>query len=118
LTPAGKKNLPSYLRDLPSTCYSPHWFSFQDGMSYSDDGGFTTSADGTRLLDMGYGKSGLASYLEYWTISDGYLLDFLYAPSTSVTSAREPMRSTLETTVQHINRVLHTHLRSDLSPEN
>jgi hypothetical protein len=117
LTPAGKKNLPSYLRDLPSTCYSPHWLSFQDGMNYSDDGGFTPSADGTRLLDMGYGKSGPASYLEYWTISDGYLLDFLYAPSISVTSAREPMRSALETTVRHINRVLHTHLRSDLSPD-
>jgi hypothetical protein len=112
LTPAGEKYLPGYLRNLPSSCYSPHWLSFQDGMNYSDDGGFTRPADGTRLLDMGYGKSGSASYLEYWTVSDGYLLDFLYAPSTSVTSAREPMRSALVTTVQHVNSVLHTHLRA------
>jgi hypothetical protein len=81
LTPAGEKYLRGYLRKLPSTCYSPHWFSFRDGLNYSDDGGFTRPADGTRLLDMGYGKSGSASYLEYWTVSDGYLLDFLYAPA-------------------------------------
>ena len=80
-------------------------------MNYSDDGGPTRPADGTRLLDMGYGESGAASYLEYWTVSDGYLLDFLYAPSTSVTSAREPMRNALATTVRHVNSVLHTHLR-------
>jgi hypothetical protein len=112
LTSAGEKHLPGYLRNLPSTCYSPHWFSFQDGMNYSDDGSFTRPADGTRLLDMGYGQSGSASYLEYWTVSDGYLLDFLYAPSTSVTSAREPMRSALAATVRHVNSVLHTHLRA------
>jgi hypothetical protein len=112
LTSAGEKYVPGYLRNLPRTCYSPHWFSFQDGMNYSDDGRFTRPADGTRLLDMGYGESGAASYLEYWTVSDGYLLDFLYAPSTSVTSARVPMRSALATTVRHVNRVLHTHLRA------
>ena len=48
-------------------------------MNYDDDGAFTRPADGTRLLDMGYGKSGSTSYLEYWTVSDGYVLDFLYA---------------------------------------
>lgn len=112
LTPSGQKYLPGYLRNLPGTCYSPHWLSFQDGMNYTDDKGFTRPADGTRLLDMGYGKSGSASYLEYWTVSDGYLLDFLYAPSTSVMSAREPMRSALVATVRHVNSVLHTHLRA------
>ncbi len=80
-------------------------------MNYSDDGPFTRTAGGTRLLDMGYGKSG-SSYLEYWTVSDGYLLDFLYAPSVSVTSAREPMSGALAMVVRHINRVLHTHLRA------
>jgi hypothetical protein len=111
LTRAGEKNLPGYLRNLPRTCYSPHWLSFEDGMNYTDDGASPRPAGGTRLLDMGYGKSG-SSYLEYWTVSDGYLLDFLYAPSTSVTSAREPMYSTLAAVVRHINGVLHTHLRT------
>jgi hypothetical protein len=108
LTQAGDRNLPGYLRNLPRTCYSPHWLSFQDGMNYSGGGALP---GGARLLDMGYGKSG-SSYLEYWTVSDGYLLDFLYAPSTSVTSAREPMYTALAAAVSHINGVLHTHLRS------
>lgn len=111
LTQAGEKNLPSYLRNLPPTCYSPHWLSFQDGMNYSDDGAPTRPAGGTRLLDMGYGKSG-SSYLEYWTVSDGYLLDFLYAPNTSVAPAREPMYSTLAAVARHINGILHIHLRA------
>jgi hypothetical protein len=112
LTQAGKESLPDYLKDLPSACYSPHWFSYQDGMHYTDDSAFTRPADGTRLLDMGSGESGSPSYLEYWTVSDGYLLDFVYDPSTSVSTARKPMDSALAAAVTHINRVLHTHMRA------
>jgi hypothetical protein len=112
LTRVGEERLPGYLRDLPRTCYSPHWFSYQDGMNYTDDSAFTRPADGTRLLDMGYGKSGSPKYLEYWTVSEGYLLDFRYDPGTSVTSARKPMDSALAAAVRHINSVLHTHLRA------
>jgi hypothetical protein len=113
LTQAGQQNLPGYLNDLPKTCYSPHWFSYQDGMNYTSDNAFARPADGTRLLDMGYGK-GSASYLEYWTVSDGYLLEFVYYPSSLITiaSAREPMHSALAGAVTHINSVLHTHLRA------
>jgi hypothetical protein len=113
LTQAGQQSLPGYLNDLPKTCYSPHWFSYQDGMNYTDDNTFARPADGTRLLDMGYGK-GSASYLEYWTVSDGYLLEFVYYPSTLITiaSAREPMHSALAGAVTHINSVLRTHLRA------
>ena len=112
LTRVGEERLPGYLRDLPRTCHSPHWFSYQDGMNYTDDSAFTRPADGTRLLDMGYGKSGSPKYLEYWTVSEGYLLDFRYDPGTSVTSARKPMDSALAAAVRHINSVLHTHLRA------
>jgi hypothetical protein len=113
LTQAGQQNLPGYLSDLPKTCYSPHWFSYQDGMNFTSDNTFARPADGTRLLDMGYGK-GSASYLEYWTVSDGYLLEFVYYPSSLITiaSAREPMHSALAGAVTHINSVLHTHLRA------
>jgi hypothetical protein len=113
LTQAGQQNLPGYLSDLPKTCYSPHWFSYQDGMNFTSDNAFARPADGTRLLDMGYGK-GSASYLEYWTVSDGYLLEFVYYPSSLITiaSAREPMHSALAGAVTHINSVLHTHLRA------
>jgi hypothetical protein len=113
LTQAGQQSLPGYLNDLPKTCYSPHWFSYQDGMNYTDDNTFARPADGTRLLDMGYGKAS-ASYLEYWTVSDGYLLEFVYYPSSLITiaSAREPMHSALAGAVTHINSVLHTHLRA------
>jgi hypothetical protein len=114
LTQTGQESLPGYLRDLPRACYSPHWFSYQDGMNYTDDSAFTRPADGTRLLDMGYGKSGSPSYLEYWTVSDGYLLDFLYQPNSSinVASARTPMENALAAAVTHINSALHTHLRA------
>jgi len=83
-----------------------------DGMHYTDDSAFTHSADGTRLLDMGYGESGPSSYLEYWTVSDGYLLDFVYYPSAIASTSRKPMDSALAAAVTHINRVLHTHLRA------
>ncbi len=112
LTQAGQESLPDYLKNLPSSCYSPHWSSFQDGMHYTDDSAFTRP-DGTRLLlDMGYGKSGPTSYLEYWTVSDGYLLDFVYSPIGVASTSREPMDSALAAAVTHINRVLHTHLRA------
>jgi hypothetical protein len=111
LTRAGEKSLPGYLKNLPSTCYSPHWFSYQNGMHYTDDSAFARPAGGTRLLDMGYGKSGSPTYMEYWTISDGYLLDFLYDPSASVSSARKPMEDALATMITHINSVLRTHFR-------
>jgi len=50
LTQAGRESLPDYLKDLPSTCYSPHWFSYQDGMNYTDDSAFARPADGTRQM--------------------------------------------------------------------
>jgi hypothetical protein len=113
LTRAGQESLPDYLKDLPRSCYSAHWFSFQDGMHYTDDSSFTRPADGTRLLlDMGYGESGPSSYLQYWTVSDGYLLDFVYYPSPIASTSRKPMNSALAAAVTHINRVLHTHLRA------
>ena len=113
LTQAGQESLPDYLKGLPRSCYSPHWFSFQDGMHYTDDSAFTRPADGTRLLlDMGYGESGPLSYRQYWTVSDGYLLDFVYYPSAITSTSREPMDNALAAAVTHINSVLHTHLRA------
>jgi hypothetical protein len=113
LTQAGQESLPDYLKELPRSCYSTHWFSFQDGMHYIDDSAFTRPADGTRLLlDMGYGESGPSSYLQYWTVSDGYLLDFVYYPSAIASTSRKPMNSALAAAVTHINRVLHTHMQA------
>jgi hypothetical protein len=82
-------------------------------MHYIDDSAFTRPADGTRLLlDMGYGESGPSSYLQYWTVSDGYLLDFVYYPSAIASTSRKPMNSALAAAVTHINRVLHTHMQA------
>jgi hypothetical protein len=61
---------------------------------------------------MGYGESGPLSYRQYWTVSDGYLLDFVYYPSAITSTSREPMDNALAAAVTHINSVLHTHLRA------
>jgi hypothetical protein len=111
LTPSGQGNVERYLESLSSGCYVPHWFSLQNGMHYQDDSGYRRPGDGSRLLDMGYGESGAFSYLQYWTVSGGYLLDYTYFPvNMDLSSARRELNVALPVAITQINSVLHLHL--------